>query len=188
MGTRKSNRSRGYTIIELMFTVAIVGILASIAIPNYQLYRYRTRTAEIASLFSGIRAAQDAFFATHDAFANITAPNPPTPPGSARQLWVPVACDPNCSRTNPADCTSFECIGFAPATWVYYQYASPSLNTPTEYSIGAAGDVDGNGSSGSYSYQTANSGGGVGLLADGVSGCPAGIPAGEIFNCAPFEF
>jgi hypothetical protein len=45
--------------------------------------------------------------------------------------------------------------------------------------------VDSDGALGSYSYQTANAGGGVGLNPDGISACPVGIPASYIIECTP---
>lgn len=43
------SRKKGFTLIELMISIAIVGILAAIAIPQYQLYRTRTYMATVRS-------------------------------------------------------------------------------------------------------------------------------------------
>jgi type IV pilus assembly protein PilA len=53
----------GFTLIELMIVVAIIGILAAIAVPAYQDYTIKARVSEGASLGSAARTAVDVTFA-----------------------------------------------------------------------------------------------------------------------------
>jgi len=55
-------KQQGFTLIELMIVVAIIGILAAIAIPAYQDYTIRAQVSEGINLASGAKAAISEYF------------------------------------------------------------------------------------------------------------------------------
>ena len=58
------NNNRGFTLIELMIAVAIVGILATIAVPAYQDYTRRARVIEGMNLAAGAKLSAAEYFAS----------------------------------------------------------------------------------------------------------------------------
>ena len=78
----RNRNLQGFTLIELMITVAIVGILAAIAYPSYQNSVTKSRRAEGKSLLLDAAAREERYFAQYNAYTN-TIPGPSGCAGSA---------------------------------------------------------------------------------------------------------
>ncbi len=59
----------GFTLIEIMIAVAIIGILSSIAVPNYLKFQAKSRQAEARVNLGAIHTMQIAYFSANDTFA-----------------------------------------------------------------------------------------------------------------------
>ena len=64
----KQHMQQGFTLIELMIVVAIIGILAAIAIPAYQDYTIRAQVSEGMSLADGAKTAMAEYYTNKGSF------------------------------------------------------------------------------------------------------------------------
>ncbi len=60
----------GYTLIEVMIVVAIIGVMASVAIPAFDQYTKKARIENLKSVILTVAAAQDRFFAARGRYTN----------------------------------------------------------------------------------------------------------------------
>lgn len=65
---------KGFTLIELMIVVAIIGILAAVAIPSYQDYTARAQVTEAMGLTSGFKTALAEFYSDRGDFSAVGNP------------------------------------------------------------------------------------------------------------------
>lgn len=67
-----SAKPAGFTLIELMIVVAIIGILAAVAIPAYNNYIARAQVSEAVSLTSGLKTTLGQHYANSGTFTDLT--------------------------------------------------------------------------------------------------------------------
>ena len=87
-------RNQGYTVTELMVGVVIIGVLASLAIPSFASYLYKSRVTEAANFLGRIKQRQDAYRNEFGRYCAINGENtwdsfnPTDIPGTDPVMWV----------------------------------------------------------------------------------------------------
>jgi len=59
----------GFTLIELMIVVAILGILAALAVPNFMNYQCKAKQTEAKTYLGSIRTAEEAYFLEFETYS-----------------------------------------------------------------------------------------------------------------------
>ena len=63
-----NNRQAGFTLLELMMVIAIIGILASVAMPAYYQYTHRAKFSEVVIAASSVKGLVDMCYQTRGAY------------------------------------------------------------------------------------------------------------------------
>jgi type IV pilus assembly protein PilE len=64
-------RGSGFTLLELMIVLVVMGVLAALAITSYSRYGFRARRADGQKLLMAIASAEERYFAQHNAYADL---------------------------------------------------------------------------------------------------------------------
>ena len=134
----------GFTLVELMIVVVILGILAAVAIPAFTRYVKRSKTAEATGNISKIYQGQVSYYqasqerSTQAGFVNATA-MPSANPSNVKYT-------PNVAQW--VGDANWNAVSFSLDTGHYYQYVCPG-DTAT-FSARAVGNIDGDGSNSTF--------------------------------------
>jgi len=129
-------RSRGFTLIELMIVVTIIGILSSVALPNFTHMMLRARTSERQVMMSSIsKAFEDLGSRTPFSASVRTAWNPPLAPGGGRRLWSTVAAGWN----------NVPLVVQGACYYSYQVWSYPAPGSSQQFYVYAYGDLDADG-------------------------------------------
>lgn len=149
MRAAANRHSRGFTLIEMMIVVAIIGILASIAIPAYLHFQLRSKRAEAMTNLSTISKMEISYFTEAGSFL-AAAPSPALPggyPGTSKENWQSFR-----QNFSSVAGTGFDQLGYSPEGAVYFDYDVETTSTKDAMTAGAYGDLDGNGSLSAFLY------------------------------------
>jgi prepilin-type N-terminal cleavage/methylation domain-containing protein len=141
---QSGKRRGGFTLIELMIAVALIGILSATAIASFQLYQLRSKRSEAFANLAALRKTQLAYF--HEAGGFIPAPSSPGMagyPSRDKQNWPAGG-----GGFSPIPGAGFDLLGWEPEGPTFFDYDSNAVNNGPNgpcFTAAAYGDTDGDG-------------------------------------------
>ena len=148
-----------------MIVVAIIGLLASVAIPLFGSYQLRAKSAEVKTNLGAIRVVEETIYGEEGAYIRAAA-EPVAIPGKAPASFDSIGSD-------------YAALGWSPEGSVYFSYAIEVSGDATGYTADAAADIDGDGILQTWAYVKLDSTGAV--VAPGI-GCNTALVAPEVIS------
>ncbi len=144
-------KRNGFTLIEIMIVVAIVAILASLGIAQYQKFQLKAKTSEVKVVIGAIAAAEEAYAAENGVYLSSEWAPPYTAPGC--RPWQPTTTHFKILGVKVDGCV-YHVYGVARGDWRYREdlaSVEPPFNDTIpatdniDISIIASGELDGDG-------------------------------------------
>jgi len=142
--TRRARRQGGFTLVELMVVVAIIEILASIALPNFQRSMLRSRAAEREIMAASITRAVEDYYGRNDRF--------PSGPGNgtsnlncAANPALPAQATKRPLENRPAEDWGKLSLQVSGSLYYSYEVLGAQVPATSTYGVTFTGDLDGDG-------------------------------------------
>jgi type IV pilus assembly protein PilA len=146
---------QGFTLIELMIVVAIIGILAAIAIPNFQRFQARSKQSEAKASLKAMFVSEKAFLQEKDRYSTLVGELGFSPERNNRYAYYlsadsalddrsgTIATTASTANGISVDIFKYDYADYDPATWPSSCGQTPIVvATPPSFIAGAAGDID----------------------------------------------
>ena len=124
---------KGFTLIELMIVIAIVGILASIALPIYNDYVRRGRIAEAPGVMANFRVQMEQLYQDSRNYGVVPACGIPDPAAPAARFFMYRCVSANTGQTYILTATSLADQGLGPAGAYVYTVNQANIRSTTRY-------------------------------------------------------
>ena len=159
------SRKGGFTLIELMIVVAIIGILAAIAIPNFLRFQLKAKSSEGKTNLAAIRTAEQSYYSEFGVYVSADS----TPATTGQNVKT------DFGGGGAAD---FDVLGWSPEGQVFFAYAAEA--DMNGYTTTAGADIDADGTWQAWGYKKLNAGADVAARAtDGIT-CDESMLTAEV--------